>query len=195
MADRSLEVRFPPRVFVEGTDKTWRAIHRRPAFAGKDIDGLFRVRDIYVLGPVRSDKHLADEDVVSFSAAYAAGLGKLHDVNCKAHAADPGMAGWEFETDMTSDGLKKSRVVCVIAAEADLVRIEGPWQKHRRRAESNLAALQLAFRRAGLDGIRHVATAQAMLTAPVEAFTLPPAFSAKRFKVDRATQTEDSLYW
>ena len=199
MADRSLEDRFPPRVFVESN----RAIHRRPAFCGRD-GNIFRVRDIYVLGPLRGGKHEADRDAMSFRTAYEAGLAKLHEVNCKAHAATPDcgefffhphrMMGWEFESEMTSDGVKKSRALCLIttsdaAVGADLIRIESPWQKHRRRAESNLTSLQIAFRQQGLAGIRHVAGFQTTITEPVEPFRLPPFFN-KRFKVDRASQTE-----
>jgi hypothetical protein len=198
MADRSLEDRFPPRVFVEGN----RAIHRRPAFAGEESDGMYRVRDIFVLGPRRDDKRVADQDAIAFRTAYEAGLAKLHEVICKAHAAAPDcgelcfppcrMVGWECEREMTSDGVKKSRAVCLIKTSdtgvgADLIRIEGPWQKHHRSTESNLSSLQLAFRQEGLAGIRHVAGVQAMVTAPVEPFRLPPCF--KRFKVDQASQT------
>jgi len=145
-----LEHQQPPRGIVLSEGSQWRAAHRRP-FCAQYENGMFTVRDSWVIGPVRQNKAVAISDKEALLAALRAGhenalfacLRGLHhsDQPCPDQSF---LYSFEMEVEQTGDGIRKSRAVCRgnDPSQSRRVTLQGPWQSSRIKAERDLARMK-----------------------------------------------------
>ena len=154
--------RQPPRTFIHSepvmvlAGSRHRCIHRRP-FSCQMENGVYVVRDVHVLGPWRSEKEAADQDVRAFQAAFQSSRENgLHEALRRAHgnrvtlfSRGFELYAWELEVEMRSTGSRLARGVLYGYRSLVPPRVpfiaQGKWVLGRTKGEYELTQMLRKF--------------------------------------------------
>lgn len=150
--------------------KAYRAAHRR-VFSltqeGEEPNRIYVCRDVWVLGPWRTSKRLAEADKIDFATAFSTGRENgLHQQLRQKFSEWPLWHGecslhcWEIEVESNSRGERFARG---FLRGDDLgsgrrFTIQGQWQVSRTKADLHLKELLVAFGQGGTAAAALLAT-------------------------------------